>query len=161
MGLGGSYYSTSGTVTVLTEDGVTTSRGGGFRLTVDLPAGNMVVNGVKQPGIGDHDIVVAFRNGQGQGTVLFSNRVSQATNLVITFPASLVAATYGGNTIEVVRTGPAAPLTSYWIAYDHVRLEAVAGGVGRKSPVKRTSASFSKYSVSVCLISGSFGICTE
>jgi hypothetical protein len=69
-------------------------------------------------------MVVRFRNGAGVATELFAQRVSQTTNLVLQFPASLVAATAGANSLEIVRTGPAVAGVSYWIQYDYLRLEA-------------------------------------
>jgi hypothetical protein len=96
-----------------------------FRLTVDLPAGSWSLGGVTQPGFGDHDFVVAFINGAGARTVLFSGRLSQATNLLLNFTAAQVSATFGANSLELIRVGPSDPSTSYWIAYDHLRLESV------------------------------------
>lgn len=96
-----------------------------FRLTVDLPSASWSVGGVTQPGFGDHDFVVAFVNGAGARTVLFSGRLSQSTNLVLNFTAEQVAATFGANSLELIRVGPSDPSTSYWIAYDQLRFESV------------------------------------
>ncbi|MBL9174432.1 MAG: hypothetical protein JNL10_12910 [Verrucomicrobiales bacterium] len=96
-----------------------------FRLTVDLPSASWSVGGVTQPGYGDHDFTVAFVNGTGVRTVLYSDRISQSTNLVLNFTAAQVAATFGANSLELTRVGPAVASTSYWIAYDHLRFESV------------------------------------
>ena len=97
-----------------------------FRLGVEFVAGGTSVGGVTQPGFGAHDMVVRFRNGAGAGTVLFSQRIQARTNWVLEFTAASVAATAGGNTVEVVRTGPSAPGVTYWIVYDYIELMQLA-----------------------------------
>lgn len=96
-----------------------------FRLTVDLAGGGFSIGGINQSGFADHDFVIRFRNGAGLTTLLYSNRISRATILMIDFTAAQVSATQGGNTVELVRTGPAVPGVSYWIIYDHLRLEVL------------------------------------
>ena len=100
-----------------------------YRLRVDLATGGSRIGSVVQPGFSEHDYVVRFRNGAGVTTQLFSNRLTQATNLLIDFNAAQVTATLGGNTVELVRVGPTTA-TDYWLIYDQVRLEVVAGGLG-------------------------------
>jgi hypothetical protein len=95
-----------------------------LRLSFELIAGGFYVGGVLQSGFADHDIVVRFRNATGVTTDLFSARVSQTTNIVLNFAAASVAASAGPNTLEVVRTGPALPNTSYFIQFDYLRLES-------------------------------------
>ncbi|MEN9675625.1 MAG: hypothetical protein RIS76_1521, partial [Verrucomicrobiota bacterium] len=95
-----------------------------FLLSLEWVSGGSFSGGAVQPGFGDHDMVVRFRNGAGVATELFAQRVSQATNLVLQLPASLVAATAGANSLEIVRTGPAVAGVSYWIQYDYLRFEA-------------------------------------
>lgn len=89
---------------------------GGFRL--GAPINQMGV------GFGQHDVVVRFRNANGVATVLYSNRVDRPTRASVEFTSKAVAAVAGASTIEFVRTGPAAPSTSYWILFDYVNLEA-------------------------------------
>jgi len=102
--------------------------GASFRLSLEFATGGFASNNVTQSGFGQHDMVVRFRNGTGAETVLYSQRVSGPTNLVLDFLASTVQATAGANSIEVVRTGPAVSGFSYWIRYDYVRLESFPGG---------------------------------
>ncbi|MBX3732514.1 MAG: hypothetical protein KF791_07965, partial [Verrucomicrobiae bacterium] len=104
------------------------------RITMELVNGGWMLNGVKQPGFGDHDMVVRFRNQGGAGTVLWSGRISQTTNLVMEVLASAVQASAGANTIEIVRTGPAGAGLSYWIQYDYLRVQALPGGGGNTPP---------------------------
>ncbi|MCW5558574.1 MAG: putative Ig domain-containing protein, partial [Verrucomicrobiae bacterium] len=96
-----------------------------LRLTVEFPVGGDTVNGVVQPGIGTHDMVIRWRNGSGAATVIYSGQISSPTLLVIEKAVSEIAATEGPNTIEVVRTGPSIAGTSPWLGYDFVRLEAI------------------------------------
>ncbi|MFO1460104.1 MAG: PQQ-dependent sugar dehydrogenase [Verrucomicrobiota bacterium] len=96
-----------------------------FRLRFEMPSGGFAVGGVTQSGYGTHDISIRFRNGAGVVTTIYSQRLTQSTDATIEFLATDVGATPGPNTIEFVRTGPAAPTTSYWVEYDVVRLEQV------------------------------------
>src|SRR5436190_11752747 len=73
---------------------------------------------------GNHDIVVRFKNSAGVGSVLYTNRVTRDTRIVLDFPASSVTASSGPNTIEFVRTGPLATNTGFWIQFDFLQLEA-------------------------------------
>ena len=98
-----------------------------LRFSFKFHTGARFSNNVVQA-FGDHDIVVRFRNGIGNETLLYSNRISQATNISLLFGSASAQATLGPNTIEIVRTGPTAPSTSFWITYDYVRLEADASG---------------------------------
>jgi hypothetical protein len=99
-----------------------------FQLSFELVNGGSLMGGVVQPGFADHDIAVNFRNPAGVITQLFSQRVSQSTNIVIQFAASTVGALAGANTLEIVRTGPAVSGVSYWIQYDYLRLESSTEG---------------------------------
>lgn len=94
-----------------------------FRLNFEFANGGSMIDGVVQPGLADHDMVVLFRNGSDVATEIFSQRISQKTNIVIHFSAASVGASPGANTIEIIRTGPNDPETVYWIIYDYVRLE--------------------------------------
>jgi len=73
---------------------------------------------------GNHDVVVRFKNSAGVGSLLYTNRLTRDTRIVLNFPASSVAASTGPNTIEFVRTGPVAANTGFWIQFDFLRLEA-------------------------------------
>ena len=115
-------------------DATQTGAGARCRLSLDWVSGGWMLNGVNQPGFGEHDLRVQFRNGSGFVTVLWTGRVTVATNLVLEFPATAVQATAGANTIEFTRTGPSPTGSSYWIQYDYVRLEALDGG-GNTAPV--------------------------
>lgn len=99
--------------------------GSKFRIRFELSSGGYSVGGVTQPGFGTHDFSVRFRNGAGTTTPLFTQRFTQSTDATVEFLATAVGATAGPNTIELVRTGPAAPNTSYWMEYDVVRFEQV------------------------------------
>ncbi|MBL9174331.1 MAG: PQQ-dependent sugar dehydrogenase, partial [Verrucomicrobiales bacterium] len=96
-----------------------------FKLRFELSSGGWAVGGVPRTGFGTHDFSVRFRNGSGVTTTLYSQRLTQATDASMEFLATAVAATAGPNTIELIRTGPAAANTSYWAEYDVVRLEQV------------------------------------
>ncbi|MBX3732474.1 MAG: hypothetical protein KF791_07755 [Verrucomicrobiae bacterium] len=121
-------------------DATQTGAGARCRLSLDWVSGGWMLNGVNQPGFGEHDMRVQFRNGTGLVTVLWAGRVTGATNLVLEFPAMAVRATAGANTIEFTRTGPSPTGTSYWIQYDYVRLEVPAHGPARP-PVPEPPAS--------------------
>jgi len=108
---------------VLTDAHV--ASGSAFRLHLEFYSGGYNSNSVTQPGFGNHDMVVRFRNGDGASTLLLSQRISQRTNLVVEFTADQVEATAGPNSIEVVRTGPMESGVSSWIRYDHLRLEGL------------------------------------
>jgi uncharacterized protein (DUF1800 family) len=75
-------------------------------------------------GFGQHDITVRFKNSAGTGTVLFQKRVDRDTHVVVDFPATNVLASAGPNTLEIIRTGPFAANTGYWIQFDYLKLEA-------------------------------------
>lgn len=87
-----------------------------------------MLNAVKQPGFGDHDMVVRFRNRAGVGTVLWSGRVSEPAARVMDVLATAVQASPGANSIEIVRTGPSGAGLSYWIQYDYLRVETHPAG---------------------------------
>ncbi|MEN9674254.1 MAG: hypothetical protein RIS76_150, partial [Verrucomicrobiota bacterium] len=95
-----------------------------LQLNLELVSGGSLISGVVQPGFADHDLIVRFRNAAGATTTLFSQRISQTTNLVIPFTAFSVGAMAGANSLEIVRTGPAVAGVSYWIQHDFVRLES-------------------------------------
>ncbi|MEN9676382.1 MAG: hypothetical protein RIS76_2278, partial [Verrucomicrobiota bacterium] len=104
-----------------------------LQLSFELVSGGSAIGGTAQPGFGDHDIVVRFRNTAGNTTPLLSQRVSQTTNITLTFAASSVGAMEGPNTVEIVRSGPAVSGVSYWIQYDYLRLESRP--VGNTTPI--------------------------
>lgn len=106
-------------------DGTQVTTGDGLRLTVELSYGGSSIAGVVQPGFATHDVVVRFRNGSGVLTQIYSGRISQATTITLEIPVAQVAALAGPNSIEVVRSGPEVLGTSYWLTFDHVRLEAL------------------------------------
>ena len=95
-----------------------------YRLRVDLATGGSRIGAVFQPGFSTHDYLVRFRNGAGVTTLVYSNRLTQVTNLLIEFTAAQVAATLGANSLELARSGPTTA-TDYWLTYDQVRLEVV------------------------------------
>jgi hypothetical protein len=97
-----------------------------YRLRVDFATGGSRIGAVVQPGFSTHDYLVQFRNGAGVTTLVYSNRLTQVTNLLIDFSAAQVAATLGANSLEFVRSGPTTA-TDYWLTYDQVRLEVVLG----------------------------------
>ncbi|MBX3733694.1 MAG: hypothetical protein KF791_14005 [Verrucomicrobiae bacterium] len=101
-----------------------------LRLDLEWVNGGWMLNGIKQPGFGEHEMVVRFRNGAGVGTVLWSSRVAQGTPLALEWTTESVQATPGANSVEIVRTGPAGAGVSYWIQYDHLRIEAIAAATG-------------------------------
>ncbi|MCW5558177.1 MAG: DUF1800 family protein, partial [Verrucomicrobiae bacterium] len=104
-----------------------------LRLIVEFPLGAETVGGQTQPGMGNHDMVIRWRNGSGAATVIYSGRISSPTRLVIEKAASEIAATAGPNTIELVRAGPLVAGTSYWIGYDFLRLETNVEDAGSGS----------------------------
>ncbi|MBL9174700.1 MAG: cadherin repeat domain-containing protein, partial [Verrucomicrobiales bacterium] len=112
---------------------VQVAAGSRFRLRFELATAGTAVNGVGVSGFGTHDFVVRFRNGSGATATLFSQRLTQPTDATVEFLATTVGATAGPNTIELVRTGPAAANTSYWLEYDVVRLESL-GGAANTAP---------------------------
>src|SRR6266436_1106819 len=75
-------------------------------------------------GFGDHDVVVRFKNSAGTGTLLYTNRLSRDTRIILDFNAASVLASAGPNTIEFVRVGPITPNIGYWIQFDYLQLEA-------------------------------------
>jgi len=97
----------------------------GFRLRMEFTGGTTVIGGVTQPGIGQHSMVIQFRNGVGTVTPLYSQQLTQAGVVQVEFLAGTVQATAGANTIEVVRTGPLGAGITGWILYDYLRLEAL------------------------------------
>ncbi|MBL9173752.1 MAG: hypothetical protein JNL10_09480, partial [Verrucomicrobiales bacterium] len=97
-------------------------------LSIGLPFGGSAVNGVPDSGFGEHDFVVRFRNGVGGTTVLYSNRLTFGTNIVLDIPVPSVAATQGANAIELERTGPSAPNTTHTLSFDYVRLQSLTEG---------------------------------
>jgi uncharacterized protein (DUF1800 family) len=103
------------------------STSGSFQLSLELVSGGSVIGSTVQPGFADHDIVIRFVNGAGAGTSLFSQRISQATNIVLNFTATSVNASTGGNTIEIVRTGPEGGGVFYWVQHDYLRLQSDQG----------------------------------
>ncbi|MBN8247601.1 MAG: putative Ig domain-containing protein, partial [Verrucomicrobia bacterium] len=102
----------------------TDSRG---RLTIGLFNGNITSNSVNL-GFGEHIIVANFRNAAGVVRQISSNVVTAEAKLVATFSMSYVQAAAGPNTIEIIRLGPNISGTSQYIRFDHVTVEADAGG---------------------------------
>ncbi|MBN8249858.1 MAG: cadherin repeat domain-containing protein, partial [Verrucomicrobia bacterium] len=98
----------------------------GFRLRVEFATGGTLINGVSQPGFGPHDMEIQFRNGAGTATVLRTQTVTQATEMVLEFTAGDVGATPGANTLEITRTGPRGAGIAAWLLYDYLRLEALS-----------------------------------
>ncbi|MCW5559289.1 MAG: hypothetical protein KIT22_15850, partial [Verrucomicrobiae bacterium] len=103
-----------------------TDETGHLQLRFEFTSGNAVSNGVALPGFNEHDVVVRFRNLQGQGTVIYSNRITQPIQITLNFAASEVNASAGANQIEFVRTGPLLSGHTYALAMDYVNLEADA-----------------------------------
>jgi len=97
-----------------------------LRFSAEFPLGGVVIDGVPQTEFSEHDLLIQFRNGSGVTTPIFSGRITSASNIVFQFLPTVVQATAGGNSIELVRTGPALPNRGYYIQYDYVRLEAIA-----------------------------------
>ncbi|MBX3731283.1 MAG: PQQ-dependent sugar dehydrogenase [Verrucomicrobiae bacterium] len=100
--------------------------GSRFRLTFEFGSAGYSQGGVIQPGFGEHEVAVRFRNGAGDAVTLYSDRFSGPMERSVEFGAVEAGATAGGNTIEFVRTGPTVPNTGYWLEFDHVLLEAVS-----------------------------------
>ena len=75
-------------------------------------------------GFDQHDVTVRFKNGAGQGTLLYSNRVDRDTRIILDFPATSVLASAGPNAIEFARVGPNIANIGYWIQFDYASLEA-------------------------------------
>ncbi|MBN8249770.1 MAG: hypothetical protein J0L84_20305, partial [Verrucomicrobia bacterium] len=84
------------------------------------------VNGVVQSGFAQHDMVVCFRSGSGVVTPLYSGRLSGPAVLNLSLIPAAAQATAGPNTLEIVRTGPAATQSGQatWIQYDYVKIQA-------------------------------------
>lgn len=110
-----------------------------FRFSFELVFSGSAVGGVVQSGFGDHDVVVRFRNGTGAQVDLFSQRISQSTNIILEFSAASAGALAGPNTIEIVRTGPNATGVSNWMQFDYLRLESRPGGDTVPVAVRRTA----------------------
>lgn len=75
-------------------------------------------------GFGPHDVTVRFKNANGTGVLLYSNRVDRDSRIILDFPAASVAASAGPNTVEIARVGPFTANVGYWIQFDYVQLEA-------------------------------------
>lgn len=105
--------------------------GSRLRLSFEFVGGGSSVNSVVQPGTGVHNLVVRWRNGSDIATQVYSQSVAANTNIVIEFLTSAAGAQAGPNTVELVRTGPAAAGVFYWLVNDYLRIEALpAGGTG-------------------------------
>lgn len=96
-----------------------------FRLSMEFTTGKTLIDEVVQPGFGQHDMVIRFRNGAGLVTSLYSQRLAQAGVVQVEFTAAAVRATEGANSIEIVRTGPVSAGVTGWIVYDYLRLQEV------------------------------------
>ncbi|MBX3733378.1 MAG: PQQ-dependent sugar dehydrogenase [Verrucomicrobiae bacterium] len=123
--------------------------GNQFRLTAEYALGGFAVDGVTQSAFGDHDVVIQFRNGLGATVPLFDSRLTTGSNVVVEFSAGAVQAIPGPNSVEFVRTGPALSGRSYWLEYDHVRLEHLvsgASGFGVSRSLRPTVAALPPFS---------------
>jgi len=89
----------------------------------DLFSGGSRIRDLILPGFFEHDVVVRFRNGRGESTVVYASQISKNTTLEVEFSLESVRATAGPNTLEFVRPGPIADRTGAWILFDQVRLE--------------------------------------
>jgi len=107
-----------------------------FRFNMEMVFPGSLIGGVVQPGFADHDIVIRLRNPLGAVATLYSQRVSQPTNIVFDFSATTAGAMAGANTLEIVRTGPNVAGVSYWILFDFLRLESKP--TGNAAPVLAT-----------------------
>ena len=105
-----------------------------YRLRTDIAAGGWMMGTSVQPGFGEHDHVVRFRNGAGVATIVSSHRLTRITNLVVDFTAAQVAATLGANSLELVRPGPLTA-AAHWLVYDQLRLEVVSSGPPPPEPI--------------------------
>jgi len=105
-----------------------TGPGARFRLATEFASGGLWIQGIPQPGVGIHDLTIRFRNGLGVGTVLAAHRINAPTNILVEFAGAGVNATPGGNTVELVRTGPTGPGVVGWLVYDYLRLELLPPG---------------------------------
>jgi len=96
-----------------------------LRLSFELVWGGvwLSLSNASGEGFGQHDITVRFRNGAGQGTLVYSNRLDRDTRVVLDFPATSVLAAAGPNTIEFARVGPNTANIGYWIQFDYAQLE--------------------------------------
>ena len=115
-----------------------------FRLTFEFSSGGSTIGGVVQPGFGDHDIVVRFKNSTGIATQIYSQRISAAGTVVVEFPMSSVTASTGANSIEIVRTGPVITGVSHYLVYDYVRLAVDANGNTAPVPTAVSTQSISE-----------------
>ncbi len=97
-----------------------------LRLSCELVWGGVWLALSNQSGedFGPHDVTVRFKNSAGISTLLYSNRLSRDTRIVLNFPATNVLASAGPNTIEFVRVGPVTANVGYWIQFDYAKLEA-------------------------------------
>ncbi|MBL9173202.1 MAG: DUF1800 family protein, partial [Verrucomicrobiales bacterium] len=103
------------------------SAAGHLQLRFEFPSAFFVSNSVSYSVFGDHDIVIRFKSGAGDSTVLYSNRISQPTLATIEIPATNITATLGANSIEIVRTGPNPANPQYYLYLDYIHLRADAG----------------------------------
>ncbi|MBN8248908.1 MAG: hypothetical protein J0L84_15885, partial [Verrucomicrobia bacterium] len=92
-------------------------------VNADLYNGGSVIRNVIQQGFFRHDIVVRFRNGRGETSVVYANQITRNTTLEVKFSLESVGATVGANTVEFVRAGPNADRTGAWVLFDQARLE--------------------------------------
>lgn len=97
-----------------------------LRLSFELVWGGvwLSLSNTSGEGFDQHDVTVRFKNGAGQGTLLYSNRVDRDTRIILDFPATSVLASAGPNTIEFARVGPNIANIGYWIQFDYASLEA-------------------------------------
>ncbi|MEN9676973.1 MAG: hypothetical protein RIS76_2869, partial [Verrucomicrobiota bacterium] len=95
-----------------------------LRLSFEFSSVTATTNGVAIAGAFPHTIVVQFKSGLGQPTLLYSNTIAQPTSVALVIPTTNLVATVGANTIEFVRTGPTFPGTTQTVTFDYVRLEA-------------------------------------
>ncbi|MBX3734462.1 MAG: putative Ig domain-containing protein, partial [Verrucomicrobiae bacterium] len=103
---------------------------GRLEIRFEFQSATQTVNGTSV-GFGDHDIVVRMRNATGSETVLFSDRLSSRSNVVLTLNNPNAGISEGPNTLEFVRTGPIVSQSS--ITFDYISIESLPGN--RHDPV--------------------------
>ena len=99
--------------------------GARLRFTVAFATSGSTIDGVVQPGHPPHDLEFRFRNGNGVETPIYAASIDSPTTVVLEATAAQLAATSGGNSLELVRTGPNSTTISVWLSFDFVRIEAL------------------------------------
>lgn len=91
-----------------------TAGGGPMTFKAGLVAGGSAVAGVVQSGFSSHEVVVRH-SAPGISTILWQGTVTAPITISVNFPTLP-----GPNTVEIVRSGPNAANTSYWLSFDYV-----------------------------------------